>query len=95
MTASNQPLHDALHVEVECTGPLPENVKVYVVDQDTGYKSILEGVTGVSFYASMGSVNSVSLDVIARKVNLKGVLDKVEEPQPSRQLKVANESDTG
>lgn len=75
---SSQPMHDALRVEVECTGPLPQDVKVFVVDPDTGYKSLLEGVMSVSFYASMGSINSINLEVRAEKVNMQGVLDKVE-----------------
>lgn len=72
------PLHDALVIEVEVEGPLPSDVKVYAVDPETGYKSLIEGVTDVSFYATYGSVNSISLGIIPNKVKVQAVLDRLE-----------------
>lgn len=67
-----------LRIEVECTGPLASDTTVYVVDPISGYKSKLEGVHSVTFYAIAGSINTVNIEVTARKVNIQGVLDKVE-----------------
>lgn len=67
-----------LRIEVECTGPLASDTTVYVVDPISGYKSQLGGVHAVTFYAIAGSINTVNLEVTARKVNIQGVLDKVE-----------------
>lgn len=69
---------ESLRIEVECTGPLASDTTVYVVDPITGYKSKLEGVHSVTFYAIAGSINTVNLEVTARRVNIQGVLDKVE-----------------
>lgn len=82
MTTSPQTDLELLEIEVEVTGPLPSDVKVYVVDPITGYRSLLDGVVGVQFSANPGEVNLLTLEVHPALCKISGVSAALQPQSP-------------